>query len=201
LVRLFDRAVRRASLPVSFSGGFHPAPRIMIANALSLGYASTGEIIEFEMKTAILPSEFQQRLAAELNEEMPLYSVEEIPLQSPAATQLIHRAEYRLTVIADSPVASEEWQNWADAVQQSTEILQTQTTKSGKIREVNLRERLYELELLPVTNAAELELRYVGSCANDGTLLRPEQLVFMLEQFAGMELRMMNVVRSRLILS
>jgi uncharacterized protein (DUF2344 family) len=66
---------------------------------------------------------------------------------------------------------------------------------------VNLRERLYELELLPVTNAAELELRYVGSCANDGTLLRPEQLVFMLEQFAGMELRMMHVVRSRLILA
>jgi uncharacterized protein (DUF2344 family) len=86
-------------------------------------------------------------------------------------------------------------------VQQSTEILQTQTTKSGKIREVNLRERLYELELLPVTNAMEIELRYVGSCANDGTLLRPEQLVFMLEQFAGRELRMMNVARSRLILS
>jgi radical SAM family uncharacterized protein/radical SAM-linked protein len=200
LVRLFDRAVRRASLPVSFSGGFHPAPRIMIANALSLGYASTGEVIEFEMKTAVSPSEFQQRLAAELNQDMPLYSVEEIPLQSPAATQLIHRAEYRLTVIADSPVASEEWQNWADAVQQSTEILQTQTTKSGKIREVNLRERLYELELLTATNATELELRYVGSCANDGTLLRPEQLVFMLEQFAGMDLRMANVVRSRLIL-
>jgi radical SAM family uncharacterized protein/radical SAM-linked protein len=201
LVRLFDRAVRRASLPVSFSGGFHPAPRIMIANALSLGYASTGEIIEFEMKTAVSPSEFQQRLAAELNEDMPLYSVEEIPLQSPAATQLIHRAEYRLTVMADAPVASEQWQNWAGAVQQATEILQTQTTKSGKIREVNLRERLHELELLPVNNAAELELRYVGSCANDGTLLRPEQLVFMLEQFAGKELRMMNVVRSRLILS
>jgi radical SAM family uncharacterized protein/radical SAM-linked protein len=200
LVRLFDRAVRRASLPVSFSGGFHPAPRIMIANALSLGYASTGEVIEFEMKTAVSPSEFQQRLAAELNQDMPLYSVEEIPLQSPAATQLIHRAEYRLTVIADSPVASEEWQNWADAVQQSTEILQTQTTKSGKIREVNLRERLYELELLTATNATELEVRYVGSCANDGTLLRPEQLVFMLEQFAGMDLRMANVVRSRLIL-
>jgi radical SAM-linked protein len=201
LVRLFDRAVRRASLPVSFSGGFHPAPRIMIANALSLGYASTGEIIEFEMKTAVSPSEFQQRLAAELNKDMPLYSVEEIPLQSPAATQLIHRAEYRLTVIADGSVAPEQWQNWAEAVQQSTEILQTQTTKSGKIREVNLRERLYELELLPVTNAAELELRYVGSCANDGTLLRPEQLVFMLEQFAGMELRMINVVRSKLILA
>ncbi|MGK7916511.1 MAG: TIGR03960 family B12-binding radical SAM protein, partial [Prochloraceae cyanobacterium] len=37
LVRLFDRAIRRASLPISFTGGYHPGPRIAIANALSLG--------------------------------------------------------------------------------------------------------------------------------------------------------------------
>jgi radical SAM family uncharacterized protein/radical SAM-linked protein len=202
LVRLFDRAVRRASLPVSFSGGFHPAPRIMIANALSLGYTSTGEIVEFEMKTAVPPSEFQQRLAAELNEQMPLYTVEEIPLQSLTASQLINRAEYRLTVSTDNvQILSTQWQNWANLIQQSTEIWQTQTTKSGKTREVNLRERLYELELVQVVSATELELRYIGSCANDGTLLRPDQMLFMWEQVSGMELRMVKVVRSRLILA
>ena len=47
----------------------------------------------------------------------------------------------------------------------------------------------------------DVELRYVGSCANDGTLLRPEQIVFMLEQISGMELELINVVRSRLILA
>ncbi len=202
LVRLFDRAIRRASLPVAFSGGFHPAPRIMIANALSLGYTSTGEIIEFEMKTAVTPQEFQQRLAAELNDQMPVYMVEEIPLQSLAATQLINRAEYRLTVNTDHvKVRSEQWQEWANLLQQSTEIWQTQTTKSGKIREVNLRERLHELELVKIVSETELELRYVGSCASDGTLLRPDQMVFMWEQVSGMELQMANVMRSRLILA
>jgi radical SAM family uncharacterized protein/radical SAM-linked protein len=202
LVRLFDRAVRRASLPVAFSGGFHPAPRIMIANALSLGYTSTGEIVEFEMKTAVPPQEFQQRLATELNEQMPVYSVEEIPLPSPAATQLINQAEYRLTISTDNvQVLSPQWQEWANLILQSTEIWQTQTTKSGKTREVNLRERLYELELVQVVSETELELRYIGSCANDGTLLRPDQMLFMWEQVSGMELRMVSVVRSRLILA
>ena len=46
----------------------------------------------------------------------------------------------------------------------------------------------------------DMELRYVGSCANDGTLLRPEQMVFMLEQVSGVELQLVSVVRSRLIL-
>ncbi len=202
LVRLFDRAVRRASLPVAFSGGFHPAPRIMIANALSLGYTSTGEIVEFEMKTAVPPAEFQQRLAAELNDQMPIYTVTEIPLQSAAATQLINRAEYLLTIGTDNiPVLGNQWSEWANLILQSTEIWQTQTTKSGKIREVNLRERLHELELMRVVEGTELELRYIGSCANDGTLLRPDQMVYMWEQVAGIELRMIQVQRSRLILA
>jgi len=48
LIRLFDRAVRRAALPVSFTGGFHPGPRISIAQALPLGVTSCGEIMDFE---------------------------------------------------------------------------------------------------------------------------------------------------------
>jgi radical SAM-linked protein len=154
------------------------------------------------MKTAVTPQEFQQRLAAELNAQMPIYTVEEIPLQSLAATQLINRAEYRLTVSTDHvKIRPEQWPEWANLLQQSTEIWQTQTTKSGKIREVNLRERLHELELVKVVSETELELRYVGSCANDGMLLRPDQMVFMWEQVSGMELQMANVMRSRLILA
>jgi hypothetical protein len=49
LLRLFDRAVRRAALPISFSGGFHPGPRIAIALALPLGVTSSGEIMDFEL--------------------------------------------------------------------------------------------------------------------------------------------------------
>ena len=49
LVRLFDRAIRRAALPISFTGGYHPGPKIAIANALSLGITSNGEIVDFEL--------------------------------------------------------------------------------------------------------------------------------------------------------
>jgi hypothetical protein len=49
LVRLFDRAVRRAALPIAFTGGYHPGPRISPANALPLGATSTGEIVDFEL--------------------------------------------------------------------------------------------------------------------------------------------------------
>uniref|UniRef100_UPI00286D94EF hypothetical protein n=1 Tax=Chamaesiphon sp. VAR_48_metabat_403 TaxID=2964700 RepID=UPI00286D94EF len=79
--------------------------------------------------------------------------------------------------------------------------IQDKKSKSGKNTQINLRDRLYELELLKVADEKDVELRYVGSCANDGTLLRPEQMVFMLEQVSGVELQLLKVVRSRLILS
>jgi radical SAM family uncharacterized protein/radical SAM-linked protein len=198
LVRLFDRAVRRATLPVSFSGGFHPAPRIMIANALSLGYTSRGEIVEFELREKMDVEEFRSRLAAELNDDLPIYEVQEVPLATPLATQLLDRAEYCLTVATEEPMSSAQWQSLSTQILESTEILQTQTTKSGKVQEVNLRDRLFELELLSHL-PTEAEFRYIGSCRNDGTMLRPEQMVYMLGQASGTAMALTAALRLRLI--
>jgi radical SAM family uncharacterized protein/radical SAM-linked protein len=198
LVRLFDRAVRRASLPVSFTGGFHPAPRIMIANALSLGYTSQGEIVEFELREKMDLAEFRSRLAAELNADLPISAIQEISLQTPLATQLLDRAEYRLQVAAATPLAAAAWSALPTQILAATEILQVQTTKSGQEREVNLRDRLMELELLNYSeNTAEF--RYIGSCRNDGTMLRPEQMVYMLSQTTNQEITLQSVLRLQLI--
>jgi radical SAM family uncharacterized protein/radical SAM-linked protein len=195
LMRLFDRAVRRAALPIAFSGGFHPAPRIMAANALSLGYTSNGEIMEFELRQPIEPAEFQRRLAVELNNDLPIYSIADIPLSQQVATQVLAQAEYRLKIQAE---AEANWPQWLAAVLAITEIRQNQTTKSGKVRDVNLRERLFELELLAVDQQAA-EIRYIGSCRNDGTMLRPEQMVYMLSEMAGISLELISALRLRLI--
>ena len=204
LARLFDRAIRRASIPVTYSGGFHPAPRIMIANALPLGSTSTGEIADFELTTIMDESEFQSKLAAQLPADIPIYRVESVDLKQPPASTLITQAEYLITISSASETPT-KWETWIVAVLASQEIIQDKKSKSGKNTQINLRERLYELELEPTPRpsleGSNVELRYVGSCANDGTLLRPEQMVFMLEQVSGVELQLVKVVRLRLILS
>jgi radical SAM family uncharacterized protein/radical SAM-linked protein len=200
LAKLFDRAIRRASIPVTYSGGFHPAPRIMIANALPLGSTSTGEIADFELTTIVDEAEFQSKLAAQLPADIPIYRVESVDLKQPAASALITQAEYLITISSASETPP-QWEPWITAVLASQEIIQDKKSKSGKNTQINLRDRLYELELLNVADQKDVELRYVGSCANDGTLLRPEQMVFMLEQVSGVELQLVGVVRSKLILA
>ncbi|MBD2012653.1 TIGR03960 family B12-binding radical SAM protein [Microcoleus sp. FACHB-53] len=212
LVRLYDRAVRRASLPIAYTGGYHPMPRIMIANALSLGVTSEGEIVEFELTQSMEVEEFKQRLASQLPSDIPVYRVEEVDLKAASATQVLERAEYLLTLAVVDGLSLPPWQDWVEAVKNREEILWSYTTKSGRKQEVNLRDRLFELELNEPQRHRELReseeegvstgvLRYVGSCRNDGTLLRPEHLVYMLEQVTGLEFQLWHAHRLRMMLN
>jgi radical SAM family uncharacterized protein/radical SAM-linked protein len=208
LVRLFDRAVRRAALPINFTGGFHPTPRISPASALPLGTTSSGEIVDFELMEVMEVAEFQAKLSAQLPQDMPIYRVESIDLAADSATQLLDRAEYYLTLRPmdqeQSPTV-DRWQEWIAAIRATPEIWLEQKTKSGKARMVNLCDRLFELDLLSSLETTQIlsqaTLRYIGSCRNDGTLLRPEHLVHMLEQIAHQEFQLLHIHRQQLFLT
>lgn len=67
LVRLFQRASRRAGLPVTRTRGFSPRLKISIERALKLGFESEDEKVTFSMDHWIRPEEFMSRL----NEKLP----------------------------------------------------------------------------------------------------------------------------------
>ncbi|MGK7876956.1 MAG: TIGR03960 family B12-binding radical SAM protein [Xenococcaceae cyanobacterium] len=202
LVRLFDRVVRRASLPISFTGGFHPGPRISIANALPLGATSSGEIVDFELTRRMEVEEFRKKLVAKLPSDIPVYQVEEVDVKAPAATRLLEKAEYLITVEAKKSASLKQWEAWIEAVNASKEIYWEKTTKSGKKTKVNLRDRLFALTIEPQSLKEEsVVLGYVGSCRNDGTLLQPEHVVYMLEEVGQQEFQLLHVHRQQMILT
>jgi radical SAM-linked protein len=130
-----------------------------------------------------------------LPDTIPIYRVEEVDLKAHSATQAVQQAEYRLTF---APVEnSTDWQNWVNTVLASSEILFEQTTKNGKKKVVNLRDRLLELEL--VNTEPTIQIRYIGSCQNDGTILRPEHITFLLEFVSGQSLQLQRIHRERLL--
>jgi radical SAM-linked protein len=183
LVRLFDRIMRRASIPVSFTGGFHPNPRIAPANALPLGYTSSGEIVEFELAKPMAIATFEARLKEHFPPEMPVYRVEEVPVQSPSVTQCLSEAVYELTIATDlEPI---DWSGWCDRVLAETEIMGQRTNKKGKVRTFNLRDRLFELSIVETPEVNRAKIRYRGTSYNDGNLLRPSQVVEMFDRVIG----------------
>ncbi|WP_392532697.1 TIGR03936 family radical SAM-associated protein [Nostoc sp. C117] len=203
LIRLFDRVVRRASLPIAYTGGFHPMPRISLATALALGATSSGEIADFELATPVSLDAFQEQLVREMPTDIPVYHVDEIDLKAKAASQLLEAAEYLMTLATIQEASPTQWQNWIDTIKAKDELWYEQTTKSGKSQLINLRDRLFELELVETHNSTAESIsviRYVGSYRQDGCLLRPEQIVFMLEAVANVEFQLLHIHRNRLVL-
>ncbi len=76
---VFARAARRARLPVAFSRGHHPLPRLSFGPALPLGASSEDELLDVELSAPVPAAEARARLAAELPEGLELLGAVEIP--------------------------------------------------------------------------------------------------------------------------
>jgi radical SAM-linked protein len=63
LMRLFQRAFKRAGLPLKHSQGFSPRPQVAIALPLSVGVESKCELLDFELEGDVIPNpEIKERL-------------------------------------------------------------------------------------------------------------------------------------------
>ncbi|MCW8133640.1 MAG: TIGR03936 family radical SAM-associated protein [Planctomycetota bacterium] len=80
LMRAFQRAVRRAALPVRLTEGFNPRPRIVFPAALEVGVASLDEVAELELNECIPLSHLKERLARTLPPGFTLISLKDLPL-------------------------------------------------------------------------------------------------------------------------
>jgi radical SAM-linked protein len=65
--RALERALRRAAVPMAFSAGFHPHPKISYANAAPTGTASEAEYFEISVTERVDPA----RVRAALDEALP----------------------------------------------------------------------------------------------------------------------------------
>lgn len=66
LMRLFQRAFKRAGLPLTHTQGFNPRPSVSIALPLSLGAESHCELLDFDLESPVPPEGIRDRLNAAL---------------------------------------------------------------------------------------------------------------------------------------
>lgn len=76
LMRLFNRAARRAGLPVSLTQGFHPHLKIRLNKALKLGVSSENEEGEFELENRMDESEILNRWQASLPQGIRIKAIQ-----------------------------------------------------------------------------------------------------------------------------
>ena len=98
LMRLWERALRRAQVPLAYSQGFNPRPRFSMAAALAVGLTSRGEVMDIVLERHISPYNFANSLAPHLPPGLELLSVEVVYPKLPSLQSQVRVAEYRVTV-------------------------------------------------------------------------------------------------------
>lgn len=99
LHKLMERAARRADLPLSYSQGFHPQPKISLAAALPLGFASRDEVMDIRLNEEIEPENISSRLKDSLPTGIQILKVERVEESLPPLQTQVLSATYeaRLT--------------------------------------------------------------------------------------------------------
>ncbi|GAB4217670.1 MAG: TIGR03960 family B12-binding radical SAM protein [Synechococcales cyanobacterium] len=194
LMKLWERACRRAGLPLIYSQRFHPTPRLLPALPLPVGYTSCGEQLDLELwaDLPLSPEQIRDRLAAQLPADVPLYAVEEGSLEHPTAAQSLHSARYDLIVQANR---DPDWMAWITALTQQPTLWIEKTSKKGLTQTFDARPWLEECRCVEVLPNQQARLHFTGRCQPTATL-SPPQVVQQLQQSAGIPDLVLTLVQA-----
>lgn len=176
LALAWERGLRRAQIPLVYSQGFNPRPKIQFASGLPLGTTGSAEILDIIVAGEITAGEAFEQIVPALPVGIGLVSVEEIALKSPTLQNLLVQADYRVTVETD--LSAEELARRIDALLVAEQIIQTRTRKKRQ-EQFDLRPWLHDLQLESAADGdAHLFMRVTAGQHGN---LRPEAVLSALE--------------------
>jgi radical SAM-linked protein len=168
---IWERTVRRAGLPLAYTQGFHPGPKIQLASALPLGFIGRAEIVDIWINETGegLGRPYREILQPAAPPGLVISSVEVVAENSPALQTRVVSAEYEVILLdpLDAPGLSKGIATLLGAASLSRE-------RRGKI--YDLRPLVEALELLPADNSGALRL-HIRLAAREGATGRPEEVL------------------------
>jgi radical SAM-linked protein len=187
LHRSWERTFRRSGLPLAYSLGFHPQPRLNLACALPVGFTSQCEILDAWLEQEIPIDQIRESVSAALPPGLEMHDLEIIDLQAPALQTQVTSAVYVITFFDDILDLDTRVQRIISA---------DHLPRVRRDRSYDLRPLIEEITLLPQKNDEKRELR-LQLAAREAATGRPEEL---LDEMA-IQFENTHVHREKLILT
>jgi len=89
MTSIWERALRRAALPIAYSEGFTPHAKVSFPDALPVGHESTGEYAELTFAAPIDPDVGFARLSSTLPAGMDILTYLEVPAGAPKLSRML----------------------------------------------------------------------------------------------------------------
>lgn len=185
LLRLWERAVRRAGVPVSMSEGFNPKPRFSFPLALELGLTGLDEVMDMRLSEWLRPAEVRERLQRVLPAGLTVTDVRTVHTHSPCT---VAYTAYRVPLrpghgLTEARVGA---------------LLASESILCARVR----KQRAIEKDIRPFIRNIRLEgdcLEMIFDYTAQGTA-RPEEVLEALACRRGADYRLSEIVRTRVAL-
>lgn len=180
---IWERAARRAGLPLAYTQGFHPQPKINLASPLPLGISSNCEVIDLRLNEEDIDlTELPMRLQAAMPSGIGIMKVEQADERAPALQTQVTAAEYEVTLT--------EAANGSSLKRKIDELLASESLpRERRGKQYDLRPLIESLEIV-----SENKIR-MRLAAREGATGRPEEVLDEL----GMTIENTQLERSNLI--
>lgn len=164
-MRLFQRAIKVAQLPVAYSQGFSPHSLVYFALPLAVGMQSEGEYMEIVMQEPILAGDVKERLSSVMVSGITLLDVFEVEEKTPSLMSLVQGADYKLTlkVLQQPEVTATVLE---EKVMTSTELMVLKKGKKG-IAPVDIKPLILQSVFTDRDGKIDIDLKvFAGSSKN-----------------------------------
>lgn len=167
LHRTWERTLRRSLLPLAYSQGFNPHPKINLASALPLGFTSQCELMDIWLKAEVPVDQIAAALAESCPPGIQIHSIVQIDERAPTLQTLLKASEYEITLPGPFPGLDKRVQDILEA-----ESLPRQ--RRGKL--YDLRPLILDLRCL-ADDEQGLPRLHTRLTAQEGATGRPEEVL------------------------
>lgn len=155
LNRTWERAFRRAGLPLAYSQGFNPRPRFQMAAALPVGVSGQAELLDMWLVDCLDPETVLDRLRLVLPLGLEVLDAAEVDLRLPSLQSQMQAADYRAVVRSREPVAA--MRTRVQALLEMSSIPRQRHHK-GKLQSYDLRPFIQKLTVEPGQEGTQILL-------------------------------------------
>ncbi len=189
IMRYFQKAIRRAEIPIAFTSGYSPHMIMSFANPLGVGLTSDGEYFDIELTESIASKEAVRRLNEQMVDGMEIVNFVQIPDDKKSkGMSIVAGADYLSSVKNGS--LPEDLAEKLEAFYAQNEICVVKKTKKSE-KEVDIRPMIYKLEC---RNGGIYMRVAAGSVQN----LKPELVTEAFVRYLGMEADAVTFTHHRL---
>jgi len=171
-MRCWERVFRRAAIPLEYTQGFSPHPKIALAAPMAVGVTGDAELMDIWLRKWMPPQAVIMRGRRELPSGFELLDAWEVPEGAPAPQALVRRARYRCVAVHEGGLP--EARRAVDAFLAAESVVH-RFSRGEEEKEVDLRPHVRSIGVEPESDDSclvemEVDIGQEGSARPDHVL-------------------------------